>query len=159
MRYLFLAIGLIALSIVHGPLLLVFTVAAAIYGRVREALFVGLMSGVLLDYLSGLPDGVFLLTFLLLVLILRFTMRLLSEKKDNLLTVAAIMLCATLGYYLLVFSLSQLFSFLGTGQSFNLVWFFRKNFWIAAVLNVILFYPTYRYYLFISKVSRRYETK
>lgn len=170
MRLLFLVVGLVFLSIlqaslainfsigqVFANLTLVFSVVVALFAAPNEALVVALVSGALADYVSGLPDGVFIITFLLLFLILKFVAGVFLEKKENMLTLAAVVLGVTLIYYIFVFLSSEVFARFLDGMDFRVGNLFKKNLWIEAVLNLIVLYPIYLYYVLLMNLSNKYE--
>lgn len=170
MRYFFLIIGVVVLSVLQSALAvnfsisqtfanltLVFSLVVSIYATTNEALFTAFLAGGFADYVSGLPDGVFIITFLFLFLILKFVAGAFLEKKENMLTLAAVVLGVTLIYYIFVFLSSEVFARFLDGMDFSPGNLFKKNLWIEAVLNLIVLYPIYLYYILLMNLSAKYE--
>ncbi|MBI2355720.1 MAG: rod shape-determining protein MreD [Candidatus Doudnabacteria bacterium] len=168
MKYLILGIGIFILTVVQTALaqnfsinqvfpnfMLMLLVIVSIYASFHEALAAALLAGMLADFVSALPDGVMTISFLILVMAIRLAGRLFSEKKENFLAQAGVMLAAVVAYYFLAFFVSEIFARLGLGASFSLVDSLKKI-WLEAILDLIVLYPVYLYYLLVSKLMLRY---
>lgn len=163
MRVFFLIAGLIILSIFHSvwgiaDLSLVFVFVVAIYASTKDAVLVALLAGIITDYISGLPDGIFVLTYLSLVLLLKFASRLFSEKKESLLALAAAIVSATLLYYVLIFFLIWLFGLLGLNKTYDFGSVFKNNLWKELIINLVVFYPVYLYHKLLVKLAIKNES-
>ncbi len=133
---------LIPLNLTAANLVLIFLVSAVLLSDFDQALALTLVSGLLLDFLSGLPDGVIMISLFAIFLILYFVVNTVLEREPNQIVLFTSVAAATIGFYLLIFVLRGL-----RDPAFLLLNQLPK----ALVLNLIFTFPVFRYY---SKINQ-----
>lgn len=150
MKYLIWWLGLSVLfllqTVLPVNLLLLFTLASAWRGRTPEAWVVALMAGILADVVSGLPDGVLVLTYLIVAAAGRLVAHSVIERKINPILWILLGGSATLLYYGLVWLGSALAAGLGLGEVLAWQFWTTSRPWVELAGNLILAYPVLRFY-------------
>lgn len=169
MRYLLWIIAIVVLLVLNNgifgvfhfslipPIALLPLVAAAVVAEDRPKVWLlAVVSGILLDFVSGLPDGIMLLSIIISVGFLMLLKSMFLRKEQHFLFVYAATGLMSLVFFLLILSINQLFILLGLSASrlettyllgMNLVWF--------VVLNIIVAFPVLYYYHFIDSLARK----
>ncbi len=141
-------------------LLVIFSAILVPLEEKRLAIFTIAASGVILDFISGLPDGIMLLSlgFACLTSFVLVYWWLAKEYNIGILFVSVG--ATTLVFIISVLIFSKLFSLMGLGSGIDYAYLIIHRFVWYLVLNLILTYPMYLFYLFLSHtVSKRWPTK
>lgn len=147
--------GLLILSLLQPSfglvnLLLVFCVVVIIHGGLKQGLVAAALAGIIADYLSGLPDGIFLLTYLIAAVAIFYLAGLFSQKKENPMTLMLLVFAATLIYFVLVFVFMLSLKIFEPPSS---------HLWFQLPGNLIAFYPLQYFYHQLAKLFEKYASK
>ena len=141
-----------------GPvnLLLVLVVVSLLFAGFDFGLGLAVGAGVILDFLSGAPDGIFALTFVVVFLLLYFIINNVLSREPNLLILFSSVAASTISYFIFLMIFNQLFKVVHLGSEIN---------WRAVVLsdlpwslffNLLATYPVSRYYLAFENFNQRF---
>jgi hypothetical protein len=136
---------LVPLHVPAVNLILVMVVAATLLSEFEFALGLTLTGGLLLDFVSGTPDGILTASTLIVFLLLYFIVNSIIAREPNQIILFSSVAATTIGYFLIV----ELFYH--TGYKFVLT---RQLPW-ALLFNLLLTYPVFMYYLLIQKWTIR----
>jgi len=123
-------------------LVLLFLVFTVLFSEFDEGLLVALVGGLLLDFVSGVTDGVIALSMVLIFLIGHFILNSLIARESN-----RIILVSSVATASLLFWTAQSFV-LNDWRLLNLAWF--------TGFNLLFTYPVLKYY---SWIHSRLKTK
>lgn len=141
-------------------LALLFAVMFVLFGGFAETLVFAFVAGLLLDFSSGLTDGVILSGFVLALLAVytMFTMVLTREFDFKILFFAVIAAMILFPIFVFLFSLFLSFLHLSSRVSFGVA--FGWSFWKKLIFDLLLVYPVFWVFnLFDRKISKPQEHK
>ena len=122
-------------------LLIVFTLIAASMLELRQVLIVAIISGVMLDFYSGLIDGVLtgalIISALAVYLLSKVWLSPTSEKYIVLVSAVA----GTVVFNLSVVVLSLIIRLIGLDQDLSLSQIFLEKIWMSGLFAALLAYP------------------
>ena len=155
MNYLKLTLALIFLFILPLPVAttgIIFVVIATLLTTFEESLVLTLISGLLMDFLSGLPDGVFMITTLSVFLIIYFFVNKIMTREVNLTTLYGSVITAEIIFFLIFAIIITIFAYF-KNQEFSMPHYTKilKDLIYALVLT----YPIFVYYKFVSNLQLR----
>jgi hypothetical protein len=134
---------------------LVLVVVSLLFASFNFGLTLALGSGIVLDILSGLPDGVFAIAFVLVFLLLYFIVHNILTKEPNMLILFSAVAAGTLVYYILMIGITEFFSFFGSRHLIDvkgvLIMDLAKN----LIFNLVFTYPVLQVYLWIEKLTQK----
>lgn len=154
-QWIVLSLGMFLLLVFQSALggvanfLLLFGIVASLNRTLKHVLIIAVILGLLSDFASGLPDGVFLIAFPATLAGLYFVSNKLLPNQGSIYIQALMVAGAILGFYLMTMILMLIFGY----NSF----FVLKTLWLQMILNFLFFYPVYLYYRLVSRMSR-YES-
>ncbi|HYE22403.1 MAG TPA: hypothetical protein VD998_02315 [Verrucomicrobiae bacterium] len=135
-------------------ILLILCTTALILGDHLEAWLIMIVSGIFLDFASGLPDGIMLTSILLAALFVYVVVNWFLAKEFN---IPILFLSVGLMTFLfIVFSLAlvKIYSFLQPIEIDYSYILLNKLFWYI-MINLILTYPIYLYFNLINRLAFR----
>lgn len=127
---------------VKPVLLLVFLAVSMGRGSLNENLILAFIIGLLLDFFSPFPDGIFVLASISSVILMRPILENWIKQQNTLLILILATSLTTVLFFLLVYILNFVFGFWGDAAVFNfkqeLVHFFQ-----VLIFNIILVFPIF----------------
>ncbi len=134
-------------------LLLLFGITATFNRPDRHVLIISLVLGLMCDFASGLPDGVFLLAIPATLLTLRFVLTRLLPSQDSFFVTAFTASAAILAFYAISLLVIFAFELIGLLADYNFILVIR-HLWLELLLNLAFFYPVLLYYRVVARLSR-----
>jgi len=133
-------------------LLIVITIAALTF-EFEFGLFLVLISGIMLDFISGLPDGLLIASSFATYLILYFTFSALLVSESNLVILFSSVLAATVIFFVLYLVFHQLLFALHLTTKIDIAYLFKVSLPIEALFNLVFTYPIYKFFSWIQKIT------
>src|SRR5438067_1553494 len=103
---------LMPLHIAPLNLALVVVTMAVILSDFGQGLVITLMAGLLLDFISGSPDGLVSISFLIMFLALHFLLKEILAKEANRYILAVSIATGTILYFIVFLAISRMFGWL-----------------------------------------------
>lgn len=147
------------LGIAAVSLMLILVIFSVILSDFNQGLFITLASGVMTDFISGLPDGLLTLSLLAVFLSLHFIQHKILAREIN-----RIMLFASVGFGTIIYFAAFLI-FGGLSYFFRLMpkpdlsFIILRNLPLALILNLVFAFPMFVYYLYLQKWLIRFNPK
>lgn len=132
--------------------LLLFGIAAALDRPGRQVLIISLGLGILADFASGLPDGLFVLAFPSTLLALHFVLTRLLASHDSFFIAALTAVAAIPAFYAICFLVIFAFELLHLMPDYSYILVMR-HLWLELFLNLLFFYPIYLYYRWVTHLA------
>lgn len=142
MRYFFWALIIFALLLVQNAilqplrlpasLLLVLVIVSLLFAEFNFGLGLALACGIVLDFLSGSPDGIMSVVFVSVFLLMYFAVNFILSREPNLPILFSSVAVGTTVYFLLLLLAGRLL-----GRS----WLFAKDFPLTLFINLLATYP------------------
>jgi hypothetical protein len=141
-----------------GNLLLLFTIVAVVLTDVEESLAIALLSGFMLDLVSGPRDGTFMICFVACFgFTYFFIYKFVPREPDRIILFSCIVL-NTILFAICFVVVNKLFVLIHLDTAFDWHHVLGKKLLLDLGMNTILAYPVYLVYLLVQKVIRRLET-
>lgn len=135
-------------------LLLVFSLSLALSSDSKQGLVAALLSGVILDFYSGLTDGLLTLSLVVTILTVRFVISIfLSPYSSRVILLSSVMLASVIFNLAVVFFAFLLEILPGFGQNLSLPYIFGQKIWLEILGSIILAYPMLWLCLKINKMN------
>lgn len=138
---LFLLVSLLSILPIAPILLIAYAIIAVLHADRHEAAYVVILSGLLLDFFSGLPDGILTLSLIVAALTVYFLSKAVLATYSHRLILFISVLGASLIFNLsviLVSLLLSIFDLVQPGEVLRNVW---SVLWLNLFLTAILAYP------------------
>lgn len=133
-------------------LILIMVCSAALISEFNTGLIIAMIGGLLMDFLSGSPDGLITASLLFVFLILYFVLNSLISREPNRFVLFSAVAVATVGFFAFFLGFNQVFSFFKISNSINLEYYFSVQLPIALVLNLVLTYPVFKFCLWVQNL-------
>ncbi len=133
-------------------LILIVIALATILSDFMQGLVITFMGGILLDLVSGVPDGLMSISLLIVFLTMQFILKEFLSKEPNFLILASIILGSTVIYYLAFYLTNNLFIVLHLSKDLDFNYLILNQLPQALIWNFVLSYPVFRYYLFVQNL-------
>jgi len=133
---------------------LVLLVIFAIFGDLKELIILSVLAGLLFDFYSGLPDGVFVLTFVITASLIRLLLTSLLARESNRLIIVLSVAFGSITFFLFPFLFNWLLGFINLSKGFdqtNLI----KNLVYSTFFNILIILPVLYCYKFFDSLSKK----
>ena len=140
-------------------LLVVFIAILLMLEDKREWLVLTVISGVLMDFASGLPDGVLLSSLIAAGGAVYFLTSRLVNREYGWVILFATSAVMSLLYFVFSLAVAKLFDLFGLETNIDYAYFFAHKILWYIVINLVLTYPVYLYYLLVKKLIVRTQTR
>lgn len=138
-------------------LVLVYLCVLLLFLNIKNVLWIGAIGGVLLDFFSGLPDGVILVALLGSVTGSYYIgQSVFTEKLSNLILLFYTAIASIL--FLLIAAFAQyLLTLGGIGHLPDISYLLTRKLGADVIFNLLFLFPVYYYYELQSKLESRYK--
>jgi rod shape-determining protein MreD len=137
-------------------LVLVYLAVILLFLRLHQVLGLGIFVGVLLDYFSGLPDGLMIVSVIGGIGLAFYLAQLFSQNKISDFIVVLNTLFITLGFVGVLFLGNRVLAYLRVNEFLNWKDFWGRELGFHVILNLIFLYPVYWYYELQLKIQHRF---
>jgi len=140
--------GGILLPLHIGPisLILVIVAIAVILSDFNQGLVITLIGGLLLDFVSGSPDGLVSIALLAVFLIMHVVLNEILSREPNSYILAASVAASTVLYFIVFLVVDRLFGFLSLTQRPDIGYMLSVQLPLSLMWNLIFAYPIYKFY-------------
>ncbi len=142
------------LAIIPG-LILIFGAVAISLEDGPELFFILLTSGILMDFVSGLPDGIMLLSLMFSAFCIYALVSWFISKEFNIGILFLSSGLMTLLFFVAVLGFGKIFDLLGFEVNLEYSYLLTHTFVWYFGLNLLLTYPIYVYYLAIKQLQHK----
>jgi hypothetical protein len=125
----------------------------------RDWLIITAISGVMMDFASGLPDGVMLLSLFCASGMVYILTNWLITREYGWITLFATSAVMSTLFFLLVLGFAKIFDLVAFDVSIDYAYFFTRKILWYIVINLILTYPVYIYYLLIKRLISKIQKR
>ncbi|OGE74188.1 MAG: hypothetical protein A3I07_01445 [Candidatus Doudnabacteria bacterium RIFCSPLOWO2_02_FULL_42_9] len=146
---------LVPLHIISVNLVLIVVAIATLLSEFNQGLIITLMGGLITDFMSGLPDGVMTISFLLAFLILHFILNEILAREANRFILGVAVLGSTLVYFFSVIFVSYIFSWFNLVTQIDFMYLLSSRLPLLLLWNLIFTYPILMYYTWIQNLASR----
>ncbi len=143
------------LHIAPVNLILILIVVSAILSDFTQGLAITLMGGVLLDFISGTPDGLISMSLVLTYLIVGFVLNEILSREANRLIIFASVAFGNIVYFLVFVSLTWLFRFFHLTNTVDTKYLLSVQLPLALMWNTIFAYPIFIFYSWVQNLSQK----
>lgn len=133
---------------------LVFLVVFAIFGDLKELIILAVLAGLLFDFYSGLSDGIFVLTFVIIPFLIHFLLANLLAREANRLIIFLSVISASILFFLFPFLFNWLLNFINLSKEFDQTSLI-KNLVYSTFFNLLIIFPALYYYKFFDSLSKK----
>ncbi|MBX4187708.1 MAG: hypothetical protein KW793_01065 [Candidatus Doudnabacteria bacterium] len=142
-----------------GPnMVLLFLCAALMFMPISEVVLLSFLGGLFLDFFSGLPDGVLVLSLPIAITGAYYLIQKLPSEKFETFILALYVIVATMIFSSVSFVINYIFYLLGLSDPMQSdVLTYKLG--ISAVLNLVLLYPVLWAYNLQAKLLRFFDRK
>lgn len=142
---------LIPLHLAPVNLILIMVVSCALLTELNLSLILTLTGGLLLDFVSGTPEGLVTMSLLVVFLLLYFVLNSIIAREPNQIILFSSVAAATVAYFIVFLILNQVFGFLRLGTALDTAYILRHELPLTIFFNLMFTYPVFQYYLWIHK--------
>ncbi len=152
---LFQAGVLLPLRIAPINLILVVVAMATLLSEFSQGLVIAFMGGVLLDFVSGTPDGVMSMSIIIVFVVMHLILNQLLSKEPNKFILAASVAGSTIVYFLAHIILSKFFELFSFAPELDLDYLLTVSFPLSLMWNLLFAYFIFRYYYFVQNLASK----
>ncbi|MBI2607729.1 MAG: hypothetical protein HYW51_02805 [Candidatus Doudnabacteria bacterium] len=135
-------------------LLLIFATLTAIFGGEKELGVTLIISALMLDFASGLPDGLLAISLILSIVMVRLSVAWFFSTENDFKIMLGSVGAATIVFVVLTWLVNQIFQIFHLAYEFQLGFLLGKKVWADMLLNLLFTYPIMYYYFFLQKVIK-----
>jgi hypothetical protein len=132
-------------------LLLIFSLVSVLLSETKEMIGVTIISALLLDFSSGLTDGVIALSFTLTILTVYIAVNWFFTKEYKFMRTLVLVGVSTVFFLILVLIINRSFDIFNLGHSIDLNFLFSRKIWLELALNFLFTWPVVYFYLKVNK--------
>jgi hypothetical protein len=137
-------------------LILIMIVAAALLADFNSGLGLTLIGGLLLDFSSGVPDGLVTMSLLCVFLLLYFIVNSVLAREPSQIILFSSVASATIAYFVIFLSLNQIFSLVHLTTNLGVKYVLTVELPLSLLFNLIFTYPIFQYYLWVQKLINKF---
>lgn len=134
-------------------LVLLLIVLFAVFSDFWQGLIVSMIGGILLDFSSGLPDGLFLIAVLLTFLTLFMVRGFFTTRSENRASLIGFVALSSVEFFVLTLLINQMFKLFHLSHVFYYRPLLFKQLPLNLVLDVLFIYPVFYYYLLVDRLA------
>jgi hypothetical protein len=146
---------LLPLHLVPVNLILVTVAMAVILSDFNQGLVITVLGGLLLDFVSGSPDGLISISLLVVFLIMRVVLNEILSREPNRFILAASVAGSTLIYFLTFLAVDRLFGFFNLTQKPEIGYLLSVQLPLTMMWNLIFAYPIFRFYSVVQNLASK----
>ncbi|MBX4191449.1 MAG: rod shape-determining protein MreD [Candidatus Doudnabacteria bacterium] len=146
---------LLPFHIAPAHLIMIVIALATILSEFRQGLIITLLGGLLLDFVSGSPDGVITMSLLIVFLVLHVVLREFLSREPNKYILAATIAGGTLIYYLAYIAINRLFMWIHLADKTDVRYLFSVQLPLAIMWNLIFAYPIFKFYILTQSLASK----
>lgn len=139
--------------------ILAFLCILLLWRDLQEVLWLALFGGILLDVVSGLPDGVFALSVPLALAVARYMGQAFFSERFNVFLLPFYAASATALFFVITLLVLGVFALLGWVHAPTWLYFTTTPVLAALALNLTALLPAYGVYLVQEKIQKRFWPK
>lgn len=136
-------------------LVLIYLSIGLIFLSLKQVLALGIFSGALLDYFSGLPDGLLLISTIIGLYFAYYLGQLFFQEKLTDFLVVLYVVFTTIFSGLSLLLINDIVSLFGFSSHLDWNTFLGRQLGFHVILNLIFIYPVYWYYNLQIKIQNR----
>lgn len=144
---------LVPLHLAPVNLILVLVVTAVLLADFNLAIGLTLAGGLMLDFISGVPDGLVTMSLLLVFLFLYFVVNYVLSREASQLVLFTSVAVGTASYYLFFLAFDQIFGIFHLNAIFSVNYLLTVELPATLLFNLIFTYPIYLYFLQTQKFA------
>jgi hypothetical protein len=148
---------LVPLHLAPVNLILIMVVAAVLLSDFGLGLALTLTGGLLLDFVSGSPDGLVTMSLICVFLILYFIVNSVLAREVSQIILFTSVAAATLVYFLLFFLFNQFFGLFHLATHLGVKYILTVELPLMLLFNLIFTYPVFQYYLWTQKWATHFK--
>lgn len=150
---LFLQAGVLQpLHIAPIGLILVVVAVSALLSDFNQGLIITLLGGILMDFVSGAPDGLLSMSLLSAFLIMHLILSEILSRDPNRFILAASVVGSTIVYFVAFIVFAKLFSFFGLTDATDTGYLLTIQLPLNLMWNLIFAYPVFLFYTLIQNL-------
>lgn len=142
---------LVPLHLAPVNLILVMIIVAVLLASFNLGLGLALTGGLLLDFISGTPDGLTILSLLVVFLLSYFIVNSVLSRESSQIILFTSVAAATIAYFLLYILFSKLFGIFGLTSNLSVNFLLTRQLPFTLLFNLLFTYPVLQYYLWTKK--------
>jgi len=146
---------LLPLHIAPVNLILIMVAMAVILSDFNQGLAITLIGGLLLDFVSGSPDGLVSISLLTVFLIMRVVMNEILSREPSYYILAASVAVSTLVYFLAFLAVDRLFGIFSLTQKPEVGYILSVQLPLTIMWNLIFAYPIFLLYSFVQNLASK----
>ena len=139
-------------------LVLVLIIAAVLLADFNTGLGLTLAGGLLLDFISGSPDGLVTMSLLGVFLLSYFIVNSVLSREVNQFILFTSVAGATLSYFILFLLFNRIFGFFHLDTPLGFRYIFTVELPLMLLFNIIFTYPVFQYFILVQKWTTRFKT-
>jgi hypothetical protein len=148
--------ALVPLHLAAANLILIMVAVAGVLADFNLGLELALTGGLLLDFLSGVPDGIVTMSLLCVFLLLYFIVNSVLARESSRIILFTSVASASLAYFIIFLLFNQLFSLFRLTANFDIPYVLTVRLPLSLLLNLIFTYPVFQYYLLVQKLASKF---
>ena len=138
---------------VTANLILIVVAISAILADFNQGLIITVMGGLLLDFLSGSPDGLASMSLICAFLFVDFLLKEILARDPNQFILASSVAVCTVIYFLGFLIFNKFFGMFGLSAVVDVRYILTYQLPLTLFWNLVFGYPIYQLYLFIENVQ------
>ncbi|MDP4001121.1 MAG: hypothetical protein Q8P83_02685 [bacterium] len=139
-------------------LVLIFVVMVSIFGSTKEVTVVTVISALMLDFSSGLTDGLLLTSFIATVFSIRLMVNWFFSKEEDIKVLLGSVFFGTVIFFLVTLLINQLFGIFNQAYVLDYYFLLTRKVWLDLFLNLVFTYPIMYYYFFVQKFTKTHAS-
>lgn len=138
-------------------LVLIMVVVVSLSADFNLGLGLTIAGGLLLDFVSGSPDGLVTMTLMAIFLILYFVVNSVLSREPNQMVLFTAVAAATISYFIFFLLFNQLLGLLNLSTSLGVGYLFTRELPLMLVFNLLLTYPVLKYYQWVQGLTLKFK--
>jgi hypothetical protein len=139
-------------------LVLIVVVMAVILSDFSQGLAITLIGGILLDFISGTPDGLISMSLVTTYLIVGFVLNEILSREASRLIIFVSVAFGTIIYFLVFVSLAWLFRYFHLTSIVDTKYLLSVQLPLTLMWNVLFAYPVFIFYSWIQNLAHKLPT-
>ncbi|HEX9503200.1 MAG TPA: hypothetical protein VF974_02655 [Patescibacteria group bacterium] len=149
---------LLPLHLAPVNLILIVVALATILSDFKQGLIITILGGLLMDFVSGSPDGLITMSLLIVFLILHLILKEFLSREPNRFILVATVASGTILFYFAFLVVDQLFGIIHLAEKSDVRYLLSVQLPLAVMWNLIFSYPVFQYYFLTQSLASRMPT-
>lgn len=138
-------------------LILIMVVVAGFLADFNHGLGLAIAGGLILDFVSGSPDGLVTMSLMSVFLILYFVVNSVFSREMNQMVLFTAVAAATISYFIFFLLFNQMFRMLNLSTNLGLGYLLSHELPLILVFNLLLTYPVLKYYQWVQGLTLKFK--